>query len=99
MAESNVGQKIWSMAGVLMGFGVGKSDYLEQITYLLFLKMADEYSRPPYNRNINIPSNCAWDTLKTKSGKELFEHYEFVLKTLAEQSGTDRKSTRLNSSH
>jgi hypothetical protein len=39
---SNVGQKIWSMATVLMGFGVGKSDYLEQITYLLFLKMADD---------------------------------------------------------
>jgi len=71
-----------------MGFGVGKSDYLEQITYLLFLKMADEYSGPPYNRPIAIPSDCIWDTLKSKSGKELFEHYEYILKTLAEQSGT-----------
>ena len=88
MAGSNVGQKIWSMATVLMGFGVGKSDYLEQITYLLFLKMADEYSKPPYNRQIAIPSDCIWDTLKSKSGKELFEHYEYILKTLAEQSGT-----------
>jgi Type I restriction-modification system methyltransferase subunit len=88
MADSNVGQKIWAMAGVLMGFGVGKSDYLEQITYLLFLKMADEYSKPPYNRQIAIPANCVWDTLKTKSGKELFDHYEHILKTLAEQSGT-----------
>ncbi|MCL2662652.1 MAG: type I restriction-modification system subunit M [Oscillospiraceae bacterium] len=88
MAESNVGQKIWSMATVLMGFGVGKSDYLEQITYLLFIKMADEYSKPPYNRDIGIPSDCAWDTLKTKSGRELFDQYEFVLKTLAEKQGT-----------
>ena len=88
MADSNVGQKIWSMAAVLMGFGVGKSDYLEQITYLLFLKMADEYSKPPYNRQIAIPTDCIWDTLKDKSGKELFDHYEYVLKTLAEQSGT-----------
>jgi type I restriction enzyme M protein len=89
MAEnSNVGQKIWSMATVLMGFGVSKSDYLEQITYLLFLKMADEYSKPPYNRKIAIPKKCAWDTLRTKSGKELFDQYEYILKTLAEQSGT-----------
>jgi len=88
MAESNVGQKIWSMATVLMSFGVGKSDYLEQITYLLFLKMADEYAKPPYNRNIGIPSDCEWSTLKTKSGKELFDHYEYILKKLAEQSGT-----------
>jgi len=88
MAESNVGQKIWSMATVLMGFGVNKSDYLEQITYLLFLKMAEEYSKPPYNRDMAIPSDCTWDTLKSKSGKELFDHYEFILKTLADQSGT-----------
>ena len=88
MADSNVGQKIWSMATVLMGFGVSKSDYLEQITFLLFLKMADEYSKPPYNRKIAIPASCVWETLRTKSGKELFDHYEHILKTLAEQSGT-----------
>jgi type I restriction enzyme M protein len=86
--NSNVGQKIWSMATVLMGFGVSKSDYLEQITYLLFLKMADEYSKPPYSRKIAIPKSCVWDTLRTKSGKELFDQYEYILKTLADQSGT-----------
>jgi len=88
MPESNVGQKIWSMATVLMNFGVGKSDYLEQITYLLFLKMAEEYAQPPYKRDIGIPADCAWSTLKTKSGKELFDHYENILKTLADTSGT-----------
>jgi type I restriction enzyme M protein len=88
MAGSNVGAKIWSMANVLRDSGVGKSDYLEQVTYLLFLKMADEYSKPPYNRNIGIPNDCKWDTLKSKSGKELFDKYEYILKTLAEQSGT-----------
>lgn len=88
MAESNVGQKIWSMANALRDDGIGKSDYLEQLTYLLFVKMADEYSKPPYKRNIGIPAECAWDTLKNKSGSELFEHYEYVLKTLAGQSGT-----------
>ncbi|WP_353852893.1 class I SAM-dependent DNA methyltransferase [Dehalobacter restrictus] len=104
MAESNIGQKIWSMANTLRDDGIGKSDYLEQLTYLLFVKMADEYSRPPYNRNIGIPdgsrkikdengnevqeTDCRWDTLKSKSGSELFTHYEKVLKTLSGQIGT-----------
>jgi type I restriction enzyme M protein len=88
MAVSNVGQKIWSMANALRDDGIGKSDYLEQLTYLLFVKMADEYSQPPYNRTIGIPKDCAWDTLKAKSGDELFKHYEYVLKKLAEQTGT-----------
>ena len=88
MAESNVGQKIWSMANALRDDGIGKSDYLEQLTYLLFVKMADEYSKPPYKRDIGIPTSCAWDTLKNKSGAELFAHYEYILKVLAEQTGT-----------
>jgi len=88
MAESNIGQKIWSMANALRDGGIGKSDYLEQLTYLLFLKIADEYTKPPYSRVIGIPQKCTWDTLRTKSGKELFDQYEYVLKTLAEQSGT-----------
>ena len=86
--NSNIGQKIWSMANTLRDDGIGKSDYLEQLTYLLFVKMADEYSKPPYNRKINIPVDCGWDSLRTKSGDELFRHYEYILKTLAEQSGT-----------
>ena len=88
MADSNIGQKIWSMANALRDDGIGKSDYLEQLTYLLFLKMADEYSKPPYNRAIGIPNDCGWDTLRNKSGDELFRHYEYVIKTLAGQSGT-----------
>jgi type I restriction enzyme M protein len=88
MAESSVGQKIWSMANALRDDGIGKSDYLEQLTYLLFVKMADEYSKPPYKRNIGIPADCGWDSLKSKSGDELFRHYEYVIKSLAGQSGT-----------
>jgi type I restriction enzyme M protein len=58
MAASNVGSKIWSMATALRDDGIGKSDYLEQLTYLLFVKMADEYSKPPYKRDIGIPADC-----------------------------------------
>lgn len=79
------------MANALRDDGIGKSDYLEQLTYLLFVKMADEYSQPPYNREIGIPQDCKWDTLKAKSGDELFKHYEYVLKKLAEQTGTLQK--------
>jgi len=88
MTTSNVGQKIWSMANALRDDGIGKSDYLEQLTYLLFVKMAGEYSKPPYSRTIGIPKDCEWDTLRVRSGDELFKHYEYVLKKLAEQSGT-----------
>jgi len=88
MAESNIGQKIWSMANALRDDGIGKSDYLEQLTYLLFIKMADEYSKPPHDRDIGIPADCVWDTLKNKSGGELFSHYEYILKTLAARIGT-----------
>jgi type I restriction enzyme M protein len=76
------------MATVLMGDGVSNSDYLEQLTYLLFLKMTDEYNKPPYNRNIDIPDDCNWEALKSKNGTKLFEHYKYILDTLAKQSGT-----------
>ena len=76
------------MATALMNDGVSNSDYLEQLTYLLFLKMADEYSKPPYNREMTIPDDCKWETLKSKRGDELFAHYEYILKTLGSKQGT-----------
>lgn len=75
------------MATVLMNDGVSNSDYLEQLTYLLFLKMADEFSKPPFKRDIGIPDDCRWGTLKTRRGDDLFKHYEHILQTLANQSG------------
>lgn len=45
---SNIVSKVWGMCGPLRDDGVSYGDYLEQITYLIFLKMADEYSKPPY---------------------------------------------------
>ena len=86
-SQSAINQKIWSMATVLMNDGVSNSDYLEQLTYLLFLKMADEYSRPPYNRDIRIPDDCRWKTLEGRSGSTLFEQYEHILGELQRQGG------------
>mgnify|MGYP000156221686 FL=1 len=47
MNESSIIYKVWNFAGVLRDDGVGYGDYLEQITYLLFLKLADEFNKPP----------------------------------------------------
>lgn len=84
---ATINKKIWNMATVLMNDGVSNSDYLEQLTYLLFLKMGDEYSKPPFSRNIGIPSSCLWDTLLDKKGAELEEQYKFILEELAKQDG------------
>lgn len=46
--ESSIISKVWSFANVLRDDGVGYGDYLEQLTYLLFLKMVDEFAKPPY---------------------------------------------------
>jgi type I restriction enzyme M protein len=66
---------------------VGYGDYLEQLTYLLFLKMADEYSRPPYSRKMPIPAEYSWETLTNKSGGELELHYNTLLRELGREKG------------
>jgi predicted nucleic acid-binding protein len=54
--SSPIVSKVWNFCNTLRDDGVGYGDYLEQLTYLLFLKMADEYSKPPYNRVTHIPA-------------------------------------------
>jgi type I restriction enzyme M protein len=58
-ATSTVVGKVWSFCHTLRDDGVSYGDYLEQLTYLLFLKMADEFSKPPYNRKLSIPKEYA----------------------------------------
>ena len=55
-ATASIVSNVWSFCTTLRDDGVGYGDYLEQLTYLIFLKMADEYSQPPYNRKIGIPA-------------------------------------------
>ncbi|MDJ1498881.1 class I SAM-dependent DNA methyltransferase [Cytophagaceae bacterium DM2B3-1] len=75
-------QKLWSFCDTLRDDGVSYSDYMEQLTYLLFLKMADQYSTPPYNRKISIPQEYNWKSLLAKSGMPLEEHYFILLREL-----------------
>ncbi len=84
---SSIISKVWSFSTVLRDDGVGYGDYLEQLTYLLFLKMADEFSRPPYNRSLPIPKKYNWESLKDKRGAELEVHYTDTLKELSNARG------------
>jgi type I restriction enzyme M protein len=82
---SSVVSKIWSFCNTLRDDGVGYGDYLEQLTYLLFLKMADEFSKPPYNRALPIPKEYGWESLTEKRGAELELHYIELLRELGQQ--------------
>jgi type I restriction enzyme M protein len=85
--SASIVSKIWAFCNTLRDDGVGYGDYLEQLTYLLFLKMADEYSKPPHSRAMPIPAVFAWDTLTNKSGVELEDHYNTMLRELAKEKG------------
>src|SRR5690606_5049426 len=87
MTAAPIVSKVWSFCHTLRDDGVGYGDYLEQLTYLLFLKMADEYSKPPYNRDTHIPANFNWESLRNKSGAELESHYVQLLDALGKQTG------------
>ena len=68
--------------------GMSYGDYVEQLTYLLFLKMADERSRPPYHQPSPIPAPYAWPALLARDGDALFDHYRHTLEELGRQPGT-----------
>ena len=86
-ATASIVSKVWSFCTTLRDDGVGYGDYLEQLTYLIFLKMADEYSQPPYNRKVGIPAEFDWQSLKAKRGAELEVHYVTLLRELGNKPG------------
>lgn len=87
MNTSALIQKIWNFCHMLKDDGVGYADYLEQLTYLLFLKMAHEYTQPPYSRNTQVPAGFDWTALRSKSGAPLEVQYLATLHKLGEQGG------------
>ena len=84
---SSIISKVWSFCNTLRDDGVGYGDYLEQLTYLLFLKMADEYSKPPHNRKLPIPPSYNWESLTSRSGADLESHYSILLRELGKEKG------------
>ena len=79
--------KVWGMCGPLRDDGVSYGDYLEQLTYLIFLKMSDEYAKPPYKRKTGIPEGYSWSDMNTLKGAELETKYKEILEKLSEQGG------------
>jgi type I restriction enzyme M protein len=84
---ASIVSRVWSFCTTLRDDGVGYGDYLEQLTYLIFLKMADEYSKPPHKRQVGIPPLYNWQSLQGKRGAELELHYMGVLRELGSKPG------------
>jgi len=70
-APAQLVQKLWNYCNILRDDGLSYGDYVEQLTFLLFLKMADEQSRPPYSKSSAVPKEYAWPSLLAKAGDEL----------------------------
>jgi len=85
--SSNVVQRLWNYCHVLRDDGVSYGDYVEQLTYLVFLKMADEQTKPPFNKPATIPKGLDWQSLLEKDGDALEVHYRHILETLSKEKG------------
>ena len=85
--STSIVSKVWGMCAPLRDDGVSYGDYLEQLTYLIFLKMSDEYSKPPYNRQTGIPEGFGWSDMNTLTGADLEDTYKRILEKLGEQGG------------
>jgi type I restriction-modification system DNA methylase subunit len=76
-------QKLWNYCNILRDDGLSYGDYVEQLTYLLFLKMADEQAKPPINKPLPVPNSFGWEALS---------------KLRAEVSANLQRATRLRQS-
>jgi len=85
--SSQLARKLWNYCNILRDNGLSYGDYVEQLTFVLFLKMADEQSRPPFNKKSPIPKGFDWSSLLAKDGVELEIHYRHLLETLGTEKG------------
>jgi type I restriction enzyme M protein len=90
---SDVVQKLWGFCHTLRHDGIDYGDYIEQLTYLLFLKMADERGIDLSTTSVTTEKgekriiDCSWPGLEATSGTGLTEHYIDVLRALGQQKG------------
>lgn len=88
-------QKLWNYCNILRDDGLSYGDYpsallttgSEQLTFLLFLKMADEQSRAPFNKPSSIPKEFNWQSLLKRDGDELETHCLKALESSGKQKG------------
>ena len=80
-------QKLWNFCNVLRDDGVSYGDYVEQLTYLLFLKLADEQTKLPHGNPSIIPAGLGWESLLKESGRDLETQYVRILQELSNEKG------------
>ena len=85
--SATIVQKLWNYCNVLRDDGMSYGDYVEQLTYLLFLKMADERAKLPYDKPSPIPDKYNWQSLLKKDGDDLFDYYRHLLEKLGQEKG------------
>ena len=87
MTSAGIVNKLWNYSNVLRDDGLSYGDYVEQLTYLLFLKMAHEQTQPPLNRPSAIPADYDWPQLLKRDGDELEVQYRHTLEALGREKG------------
>lgn len=85
-SPTQIVQKLWNYCNILRDDGLSYGDYVEQLTFLLFLKMADEQSKLK-GRPSPIPKGYDWESLLARDGDELEAHYRHLLETLGKEKG------------
>ena len=87
MDTAQIGNRAWSYANVLKDAGLSCFEYVEQLTLLLFLKMADQLTEPPFERDPIVPPRLGWKTLLTLDGAALENQYRESLERLGAEPG------------
>src|SRR5246127_5192306 len=87
MDSTQIGNRAWSYAHVLRDDGLSYMEYVEQLTLLLFLKMADQLTEEPYNRTPIVPPQLGWKALLPLDGAALEDQYRKSLETLGVKPG------------
>ncbi|MBV9302198.1 MAG: SAM-dependent DNA methyltransferase [Acidobacteriaceae bacterium] len=85
--SSTLVNKLWNYCNILRDDGLSYGDYVEQLTFLLFLKMAHERTQPPYNQPSIVPEEYNWPSLLELDGIPLEHHYRRTLETLGKEPG------------
>jgi type I restriction enzyme M protein len=87
MNASTLVQKLWNYCNILRDDGLSYGDYVEQLTFLLFLKMADEKTKAPFFQKPVIAAEWSWPTLLALDADGLEVHYRHTLEALGKAEG------------